>query len=270
MKPARLIILTVAVVAAGLAGYLAMGLAGRSPREAVRVPVIQKAASKQVLVAKASIPVGSRLKPGDLEWRDWPADGVVKGFMTKTDRPDAIDKLKGAVVRLPMFAGEPVLAEKIVDSNSHIMSSLLPAGKRAVATQISVATGAGGFILPNDRVDVIMVRRGKTGGTFSTDTVLSNIRVLAIDQRIQEDENGKKTAVGATATLELTPKQTSILAVAQQMADRLMLALRSTADAQQPDTGGASYLLSGTAGSSIQLIRSGAISSVAARTEAGK
>ena len=185
--------------------------------------------------------------------------------MTKTDRPDAINQLKGAVVRLPMFAGEPVLAEKIVDSNSHIMSSLLPAGKRAVATQISVATGAGGFILPNDRVDVIMVRRGKANDTFSTDTVLSNIRVLAIDQRIQEDENGKKTAVGATATLELTPKQTKILAVAQQMADRLMLALRSTADAQQPDTGGASYLLSGTAGSSIQVIRSGAISSVAAK-----
>ncbi len=265
MKPARLIILTVAVVAAGLAGYMAMNLTGQTPTEAVRIPVVQKAASKQVLVAKNSIPVGSRLKPADLEWRDWPADGVVKGFMTKTARPDAINDLKGAVVRLPMFAGEPVLAEKIVDSSSHIMSSLLPAGKRAVATQISVATGAGGFILPNDRVDVIMVRRGQTNGTFTTDTVLSNIRVLAIDQRIQEDENGKKTAVGATATLELTPKQTKILTVAQQMADRLTLALRSTADAQQPDTGGASYLLNGEAGSAIQVIRSGAVTSVAAK-----
>ncbi len=264
MKPARLIILTVAVVAAGLAGYMAMSLTGQAPKQSVRIPVIEKAASKKVLVVKSSVPVGSRLKPGDLEWRDWPADGVVKGFMTKTDRPDAIEDLKGAVVRLPMFAGEPVLPEKIVDSSSHIMSSLLPAGKRAVATQISVATGAGGFILPNDRVDVIMVKRGQAGGTFSTDTVLSNIRVLAIDQRIQEDENGKKTAVGATATLELTPKQTKILTVAQQMADRLTLALRSTADAHEPDTGGASYLLSGNGGSSIQIIRSGAISTAAA------
>lgn len=273
MKPARLIILTVAVVAAGLAGYMAMKLTDHEPVQSIRVPVIEKAADKKVLVVNKSVPVGARLKPDDMRWADWPSSGVVQGFMTKTDRPNAVKDLTGAVVRLPMFAGEPVLAEKIVDSNSHIMSSLLPAGKRAVSTQISVATGAGGFILPNDRVDVIMVRRADAGGSnggnsaggFTTDTVLSNIRVLAIDQRIQEDPNGNKTAVGATATLELTPKQTQILAVAQQMADRLTLALRSTADSQQPDNGGASYLLSGDDGSAIQVIRSGAVSSVAAK-----
>jgi len=264
MKPARLIILTVAVAAAGLAGYMAMNLTGHGPAQTIRVPVIQKAETKEVLVAGTSLPVGSRLKAGDLEWKEWPADGVVAGFMTKTARPDAVKELTGAVVRLPMFAGEPVLPEKIVDSNSHIMSSLLPAGKRAVSTQISVATGAGGFILPNDRVDVIMVKRGDNN-TFTTDTVLSNIRVLAIDQRIQQDSDGNKSAVGATATLEVSPKQAQILSVAQQMADRLTLALRSTADAQQPDSGGASYLLSGDAGNTIQVIRSGAVSTVAAK-----
>jgi pilus assembly protein CpaB len=265
MKPARLTILAVAVVAAGLAGYLAMNLTGTAPRDLpIRAPIIEKAATKDVLVAKNSLPVGSRLKSADLEWKEWPADGVVAGFMVKDKRPDAIKELTGAVVRLPIFAGEPVRPEKIVDSDSHIMSSLLPSGKRAVAIQISVATAAGGFILPNDRVDVIMVRRGQDN-SFTTDTVLSNIRVLAIDQQIQESPDGKKTAVGATATLELSPKQAQIITVAQQMADKLTLALRSTADARQPDSGGATWLLSGDAGSAIQVIRAGAVSSVAAR-----
>jgi pilus assembly protein CpaB len=137
---------------------------------------------------------------------------------------------------------------------------LLPAGKRAVATEISVATGAGGFILPNDRVDVIMVRKGQGTDKYITETVLSNVRVLAIDQQIEEKEDGTKAAVGTTATLELTPDQTKVLAVAQQMADRLSLALRSVADAQEQDTNAADYLLSGDNGSAlIQVIKSGSI-----------
>ncbi|WP_407819833.1 Flp pilus assembly protein CpaB, partial [Staphylococcus aureus] len=82
-------------------------------------------------------------------------------------------------------------------------SSLLPAGKRAVATEISVSTGAGGFVLPNDRIDVIMVRKGENGN-FLTENVLNNVRVLAIDQQIKEGEDGISAVVGATATLELT------------------------------------------------------------------
>jgi pilus assembly protein CpaB len=90
--------------------------------------------------------------------------------------------------------------------------------------------------------------------------VLSNVRVLAIDQQIEEKEDGTKAAVGTTATLELTPDQTKVLAVAQQMADRLSLALRSVADAQEQDTSAADYLLSGDNGSAIiQVIKSGSI-----------
>lgn len=123
-----------------------------------------------------------------------------------------------------------------------------------------MATGAGGFILPNDRVDVIMVRKGTEADKLITETVLSNVRVLAIDQQIQEKDDGSKSVVGTTATLELTPDQTKVLAVAQQMADRLSLALRSVADAQEQDTSAADYLLSGDNGSAIiQVIKSGAI-----------
>lgn len=162
-------------------------------------------------------------------------------------------------MRLPLFEGEPIRPEKVVDSNARIMSSLLPAGKRAVATEISVSTGAGGFVLPNDRVDVIMVRKGD-GGNFLTENVLNNVRVLAIDQQIKEGEDGISAVVGATATLELTPEQAKIITVAQQMADRLTLALRSVADAQENDTLSAGYLLNGGAGQpEIQVIKSGSI-----------
>src|SRR5690606_9581040 len=141
--------------------------------------------------AKESLPVGSRLNPEALAWAAWPENGVVEGFITDRNRPDAMESLTGAIVRMPIFNGEPVRPEKIADSSSRIMSSLLPSGKRAVATEISVATGAGGFILPNDRVDVVMVRRNDTGA-YLTENVLSNVRVLAIDQQIQENEDGSK------------------------------------------------------------------------------
>lgn len=259
MKPARVIILVVAVVAAGLAGFLAMQMTGNGAVPAQLEAVVTKEPTVNVLVAGANLPVGSRLNDQSLRWIPWPQGSLVEGFITEKNRPDALKELAGVIVRLPLFEGEPIRAEKIADSSSRIMSSLLPSGKRAVATEISVATGAGGFVLPNDRVDVIMVRKGEDK-TFLTENVLNNVRVLAIDQQIQEKEDGTKAVIGTTATLELTPDQAKVITVAQQMADRLTLALRSVADAQEEDTKAADYLLSGGSGSPvIQVIKSGAI-----------
>ncbi|MDX3929948.1 MAG: Flp pilus assembly protein CpaB [Shinella sp.] len=258
MKPARIIILAVAVVSAGVAGFLALQLA-RGNRISMPEPVVTREPSINVLVARQSLPVGSRLNSDSIAWTAWPKSAVVEGFITQDGRPDALEKLSGAIARMPIFNGEPIRQEKIADSSSRIMSSLLPSGKRAVATEISVVTGAGGFILPNDRVDVIMVRKG-SNGTLLTENILNNVRVLAIDQQIQEREDGSKSVVGTTATLELTPDQTKVIAVAQQMADRLSLALRSVADAQEPDTASADYLLSGGSGAPvIQVIKTGKI-----------
>jgi pilus assembly protein CpaB len=133
------------------------------------------------------------------------------------------------------------------------MSAILPEGKRAVATRIAADTSAGGFILPNDRVDVIMTRQDAaaaegTPGGYITETILNNVRVLAIDQTIEE-KDGEKVVVGQTATLELTLDQAEILTVAQQMSDRLTLALRSLADAERKsgdDNPDALHLISGT------------------------
>jgi pilus assembly protein CpaB len=260
MKPARLIILSVALVAAGAAAFLAMNMTGKETVVQMQSEtVVKKEPVINVLVASANLPIGSRLTEESMRWAGWPEGSVVEGFITEQKRPEALTELKNAIVRMPVFEGEPLRAEKIADPGNAIMSSLLPSGKRAVSADITVSTSAGGFVLPNDRVDVIMVKK-EEDGSYSTETILTNIRVLAIDQNIQEQEEGTKSVVGATATLELNPDQAKILAVAQQLADKLTLALRSVADAQEPDSAVAKHLLSGDSGTpTIQVIKSGVI-----------
>lgn len=260
MKPARLIILSVALVAAGAAAFLAMNMTGQQQVVQMQAEtVVKKEPVIEVLVASANLPVGSKLTEESMRWVGWPESGIVEGFITVQGRPEAMTELKNAIVRMPIFEGEPLRVEKIADPSNAVMSSLLPSGKRAVATEITVSTSAGGFILPNDRVDVIMVKKDAEG-SYQTETILSNIRVLAIDQEIQEKEEGAKTVVGTTATLELTPDQAKVIVVAQQMAERLTLALRSVADAQEPDSVVARHLLSGDSGQpTIQVIKSGVI-----------
>jgi pilus assembly protein CpaB len=226
-------------------------------------------ALSQVLVLTEDVPVGGVLD-NQMRWQDWPTDSIGDNYITKAQNPDAISKLKGEVARIAMYKGEPVRRSKLVGEGKSLMSSILPSGMRAVAVQISAETSAGGFILPNDHVDVIMTRRSQTPNVgangFITDTILKNIRVLAIDQTIQEDEEGKKTKVGATATLELTPLQSEIITVAAQMADRLTLALRSVADAQKKPTEEADYLVSGNGHrGTVRLIKSGEVSEVTAQ-----
>lgn len=265
MKKTRVIIIAVAALAAGVAAWLAMGLSGNPQTVVTEIQntVIERIPTSRIMVAKESISVGARLNPELIEWKNWPEDSLVDGYITEDARPKAIQEMAGVIVRLPIFKGEPIRPEKIVDSSSRIMSSLLPAGKRAVATSISVATGAGGFILPNDRVDVIMVRRADQGDGYLTENILENVRVLAIDQRIEEDAEGNRTAVGTTATLELTPEQGQIMAVGQQLADRITLALRSVADVAEEDTVGASHLVTtGSGTDDVKIIRSGKVSQV--------
>ena len=165
----------------------------------------------------------------------------VRYFIRKTDKPNAIEDFSGSIARAPMVAGEPIREAKMIKANgSGFMAAILPSGMRAVSTEISPETGAGGFILPNDHVDVLLSRRDreaeKASGhdSFVSETILNNIRVLAIDQAVEE-KNGQKVVVGKTATLELTPRQAETLALARQLGT-LSLALRSLADGSKPVT----------------------------------
>lgn len=268
MPVSRLIVLSVAVAAAGGAGYVAKNMAVPAPQIIETGPQQPAIALEDVLVLSVDVPMGTPLESA-IKWESWPADGVNPNFITRASDPEAAEKLKNSVARVAMYAGEPVRRSKLIGEGQSFMSSILPSGTRAVATAIAADTSAGGFILPNDYVDVIMTRKtdpANGGGGFTTETILKNIRVLAIDQTIQEDEEGKKTRVGQTATLELTPQQAEIITVAQQMADRLTLALRSIKDAQEKTTGEADYLVSGNGRrGTVRLIKSGEVSEVGAR-----
>ncbi len=229
MKLARIVILFVAIVAGGLAAVLV----GR-PSDPPAPRVVESKATSEVLVAASEIPMGQVVGAGSLEWRSWPQDGTAS-FITKASQPNAMEELSGSIARQPIVAGEPIRMQKIVKADgSGFMAAILPAGMRAVATEISAETGAGGFILPNDRVDVVLTRReenqsGQGGEQFSTSTVLTNVRILAIDQTAGE-KDGEKTVIGRTATLELSPRQAEILALARQLGT-ISLSLRALVDA---------------------------------------
>jgi len=229
MKPARLIVLGVAVTAGAAAFMLSGGERVPAPLQIVR-PASE---TVDILVAKNDIAVGRAVQPDDLTWQAWPIAAAGPLFIRKTDRPNGLDEFKGAVARAPFIAGEPIREQKLVRADgAGFLSAILPAGMRAVSTEISAETGAGGFILPNDHVDVILTRREQQAGVDSiqSDTILRNIRILAIDQTVEE-KNGQKVVVGKTATLELGPQQAETLVQARQRGT-LSLALRSLADAR--------------------------------------
>lgn len=263
MQKARLVILVVAVAAAGAAGYIATHM---KPNVTVVADAGPQIKLQDVLVATENLGVGAEVQ-GQMRWQQWPEDAVADGYIKRSERPNAEEELKGSTVRLQIFPGEPVREAKLIGKGQSFMSAQLPAGMRAVATQIAAETSAGGFILPDDYVDVIMIRQMEgEQKQYATETILSNIRVLAIDQTIQEDEKGDKTKVGSTATLELTPEQAEILTVAQQMAARLSLVLRSVQDAQEETGPGAEYLVNspGRAGN-VKLIKSGTVTEILGR-----
>jgi pilus assembly protein CpaB len=233
MNRSRTIILAIAIVAGGIAAYLASG----SDNRPAPAPHVAQIPTADVLVAKNDIALGQTIAPDMLQWQTWTETTASNNFIKRKDRPNAVTELTGSIVRTPFIAGEPIRERKLVKANgSGFMAAILPSGMRAVSTEISPETGAGGFILPNDRVDVVLSRHEKLqsgpdaaqADFVSSQVVLSNIRVLAIDQAPKEKE-GQNTVLGKTVTLELTPPQVETLARAR-LSGTLSLALRSIAD----------------------------------------
>jgi pilus assembly protein CpaB len=233
MKAARIVVLAVALGAGGIAAYLASG--SKEPPPLAPAPVVQ-IDTVDILVAKGDINMGQVVAANDIQWQAWPTSAASSHFVRRRDRPNAVDQLTGSIARSPFVVGEPIREAKLIKANgSGFMAALLPSGMRAISTEISPETGAGGFILPNDRVDVLLTRRDRetekaTGiEAHTSETILTDVRVLAIDQTIEE-KNGQRVVVGKTATLELSPRQAETLAVSRQRGT-LSLALRSLIDA---------------------------------------
>ncbi|MBE7247745.1 MAG: Flp pilus assembly protein CpaB [Actinomycetospora chiangmaiensis] len=236
MKPARLAVLGIALLAGSGAAYL-MGGSPPPPPPTEKVVQAPPTPTTEVLVAASDEPMGQVLQASDLRWQPWPDTAISPGFVTRKDNPKALETTIGATVRSPFLAGEPIRAQKLVRPESGFMAAILPSGMRAVAivTDSRGTNSAGGFILPNDRVDVIRTfhddAASKAAGTDvqASQTILRDIRVLAVGQLIQE-KNGTNVVTGETATLALTPAQAETVTLAQKIGS-LSLSLRSLADA---------------------------------------
>ena len=236
---ARILVIVVALGLAGLTAYLMQNyLTGSS--DAAKAPANTTLAT-EILVADKDLPAGTILNSGHWRWQSWPADSVDKTYETKRKDFKAEDAFGGAAVRRAIGAGEPITKSRVFrQGDKGFLAGALSPGKRAVGIQISAVSSAAGFIRPGDRVDVILTqqlrRRSKDSETpqikVVSETILSDIRVLAIDQIV--DDVDKKAQVGKTATVEVSPKEAEVVTLAARMG-QLSLALRSLSATTTPD-----------------------------------
>jgi len=259
MKRKQMLVLAFAVIC-GLLAMLGMRSIMSKPAQKVIVDTKQ-IDTIDVLVAKQQIGLGDSIKAGDMQWMGWPRAGVTNGYVTRQNNPKAIEQFVGAIARAPFLQGEPIKEQKLIKAaDGGVMAAILPAGMRAISTPIREETAAGGFILPNDRVDVVLTRklRSRNGGEdYVSDTLFRDVRILAIGQLIEMKE-GKKVAEGKTATLELNPQQSEQLALARSMGE-ISLALRSIAEKTEgnPTTNSDSLRKENGRGNSISVLRYG-------------
>ena len=237
MRARTLMLLFVALVlAAGTTMMARLWLASQRQAPAEAAPIAMPTPAKSVLVARNGIQRGQILKPEDMAWEPWPEGGVDKNYIligTKTT-----DAFAGWVARMPITAGEPVTEAKIVaPGNRGFLAAVLRPGTRAVSVPVSITSGISGFIFPGDQVDLIItytVQERPAPGQANnnqqldhkvSETVLRDIRVIGIDQKL--DNKGTEANPNLrTATLEVTPKQGEIIALANEMG-KLSLSLRS-------------------------------------------
>ena len=255
MGRVRLILISlVALVVALGAAFVARGLASpRAPKVVVVAAAPPPRPTVQVLTARRDLVVGDRLDAAMIGWKAWPMEGLSSTLITDGAPPPsdatgralaAAETAKsmmgdttrmsawiGAVVREPIAAGEPITAHKVVRAGAGgVMAVTLQPGMRAMSVPLTADNGAGGFILPGDHVDVVQVRKLAAGADAAT--VMTNVRVLAIDQNTRSDVKAA-AQIGASATVELSPRQAEDLVLARAQGE-LTLVLRSYADGAGP------------------------------------
>jgi pilus assembly protein CpaB len=251
MNVARIAVLGVAAIAAGAAALLVNSMLGGAPAP-VEASAPPPPVLSEVLVASTTVPPGRKLDVGSVRWDSWPIASVAPNFITKEKQPDTAKAVEGIVVRSPLVAGQPITELNTVrtDATGFLAATLMP-GMRAVATNVTAESSAGGFVLPNDRVDVILTHEipaasgsgGQNVKLWAANTILRDVRVLAVDQIAQPQSvpttatDGAAAAavtetdarVGKTVTLEVTPGQAELLQRAVASGN-ISLALRSLED----------------------------------------
>jgi pilus assembly protein CpaB len=234
-----------------VAGGAFIWMRSQSANPQVAPPVASaeaKIETVNVLVAKRDMVVGERILPSSLGWEAYTlSSAAAPGFFLQSKNPNAIGEVSNGIVRQAMVKGEPVLASKIVDvdAKTATMAALLTPGMRAASFPISAETAVAGFVLPNDRVDIILTREvqfssnGQSESKIVSAAILENVRVLAIDQAVTVDRD-KTSLPGVVATVELSSTDAEKLRLALKLGD-LSLLLRGYADA-----GGTTFASTGT------------------------
>jgi pilus assembly protein CpaB len=239
MRLRTLLLLFVAIVLAGGTAVLARSwlAAQRAAEIAEASPLALPTPAKSVLVARSGIQRGQILKPDDLIWQIWPEGALDKNYVLLGTRTP--ESFAGSVARNPVAGGEPITEAKIVaPGNRGFLAAVLRPGMRAISVPVTITSGISGFIFPGDEVDLMITHQvpAKAGGSYehkAAETVLHDVRVIAIDQRLETKAG--EALVAHTATLEVTPKQTEMIALAGEIG-KLSLSLRSlvSASAEAP------------------------------------
>lgn len=232
MNRMRLILLVAALLAAVLAAYLSTSLMRQRPAPSAP-PVVQKPATVDVLVAARNVAPGERLGNLGLQWRPWPADTIAPEMITRQEMPDGAETMQGARARSTLLLGEPIVDARIIrPGEAGFLSSVLLGGMQAVAIPITELSSVSGFVLPNDRVDVIVTNTivDTLGNKVAkSEAALTNVKVLAINQTIGSGVGDASIPDGRTAVLELEPLQAAVISKILA-SGQVSLALRSLGD----------------------------------------
>jgi pilus assembly protein CpaB len=224
MNPQRIIVLGLALVAAGGAAFLVRGMLGGGTPQ-VQAKAAPQISMSEVLVANTNLAPGQALSIDQVRWEKWPSSSVDPSFITHASAGSETEIVKGTVVRATILPGQPITQTAIVHGDaSGFMAATLGDGMRAISIPISTDSSAGGFILPNDRVDVILTRKSENHGKGFAKTIMTNLRVLAVDQTYRQEKD-TRTVVGKTATVEVSPEQAEVISGAL-LSGSLSLALR--------------------------------------------
>ena len=243
MSPRRIIFIAVALLISGLTMWI-----GRSYLEAQRNAALeaqrQQPAPQQpatmVLVAKGNLAAGQFVRPENLRWQPWPADGIAPSYIVQGQRQ--LEDFIGAVVRSGVGDGEPVTETRLVRPRDRgFLAAVLDPGYRAITVNVTPSSGIAGFVYPGDHVDVIVTlqvqsegkdpanpNRTVTHDNRVSETVLRDVRVLALDQRADDQAKDVAPKAASLATLQVTPKQAEVVAVIAAVG-QVSLTLRSLA-----------------------------------------
>ena len=273
----KLLLIIFALLIAGSTVWFVRNWAGNQGNVAVQQPaeapqIVQKREIKKILVAAQNLPAGTLVRENHVKWQEWPeSDGLEEQYVVENSRP--VDEFYGTVVRSGLSAGEPITDSRMVKPGQQgFLAAVLKPGKRAVSIQVDETTGVAGFIFPGDRVDVILTLEiiqenvESSRPRHASETILSNVRVVAMDQSTDDQE--QQVVVRRIATLEVTPKQVEKITVSRALG-RLSLSLRSIATSSDNGAAGgftwdsdASSLIakpaaSGKAADKVMVIRGG-------------